>query len=242
MKTEIINVNGTNYVLEIHYENRNNTKVSIGKKAIYIRVPRCLNREEMFKQVMEMKSWAIKKIQENPERFKQETHNEYKNDDVLKIGDEEYKLSIIFENKQSSSAHITGNLIYLAISSNLSKERQSKHISGLLSRCIARKRLPRLKEKISELNNKHFNQKINKIFFKNTKSRWGSCSELGNINISTRLLFAPDDVLEYVCIHELAHLIEHNHSNNFWTLIEKAMPNYEEKEKWLKENSNKCYF
>jgi len=65
----------------------------------------------------------------------------------------------------------------------------------------------------------------NKIFFKNAKSRWGSCSEAGNINVSTRLLFAPDEVLESVCIHELAHLIERNHSEKFWALVEQAMPN-----------------
>jgi len=102
--------------------------------------------------------------------------------------------------------------------------------------------LPKLQEKIYELNEKHFNRKINKIFFKHNKSNWGSCSNARNINISTRLLFAPDEVLEYVCIHELAHLIEQNHSDRFWTLVETAMPNYVEKEKWLKENRDFCRF
>jgi len=83
---------------------------------------------------------------------------------------------------------------------------------------------------------------INKIFFKNLRSRWGSCSERSNINISTGLLFAPEDVLEYICIHELAHLIEQNHSSRFWQLVEKAMPDYREKEKWLNENGGKCGF
>ena len=71
---------------------------------------------------------------------------------------------------------------------------------------------------------------------------WGSCSEKGNINISTRLLFAPEDVLEYVCIHELAHLIEQNHSEKFWQLVKNAMPNYQEKRKWLKENGDSICF
>lgn len=166
----------------------------------------------------------------------------HKDGDVLKVGNEEYSLRIDFKDKQSSSARITENNINLIISSNLSKELQNKHISTLLSRCIAGKRLPKLKEKINELNNKHFNQKINKIFFKHNKSNWGSCSEAGNINISTRLLLAPDDVLEYVCIHELAHLIEPNHSDRFWALVEKAIPDYKEKINWLKENGNKCKF
>ena len=65
---------------------------------------------------------------------------------------------------------------------------------------------------------------------------------MGNINISTRLLFAPDDVLEYVCIHELAHLIEHNHSQRFWMLVAQAMPDYTAKETWLKEKGDACRF
>ena len=51
-----------------------------------------------------------------------------------------------------------------------------------------------------------------------------------------------DDILEYVCIHELAHLIEHNHSDRFWALVEKAMPNFREKINWLKENGHGCSF
>ncbi|MBI2669489.1 M48 family metallopeptidase [Candidatus Woesearchaeota archaeon] len=93
-----------------------------------------------------------------------------------------------------------------------------------------------------ELNAKHFHQKINKIFFKNIKSRWGSCSSNGNINISSGLLFAPDEVLESVCIHELAHLIEHNHSERFWTLVKTALPDYDERKKWLQENGQACSF
>jgi predicted metal-dependent hydrolase len=55
-------------------------------------------------------------------------------------------------------------------------------------------------------------------------------------------LVAPEDVLEYVCIHELAHLVEYNHSKRFWSLVEKAMPDYKEKREWLKKNGYKCVF
>jgi len=98
------------------------------------------------------------------------------------------------------------------------------------------------KEKIDELNKKYFNKKINKIFFKNHKSKWGSCSSNNNINISTRLLFAPEPVMDYVCIHELAHLVEKNHSGKFWNLVEKAMPDYKDKIKWLRDNGDNCNF
>ena len=242
MNTEHIEINGKKYLVKIYHEDRRNARVSITSDSINIRLPDFVGRDAGFRELMKMKMWAVNKLKENPERFKPEVQKNYKDGDVLKVGNEGYILKIEFEEKESSSVKVTGNVIEMAISSNLSTEKQKKHISTLLSRCIARKRLPELHRKLNELNTKHFNQKINKIFFKNTKSRWGSCSEAGNINISTRLLFAPDEVLESVCIHELAHLIEQNHSEKFWALVEQAMPNYKEADKWLKENGGSCGF
>ena len=242
MKPEILEVNGINYLMKIHFENRKNCKVSIRKKIINIRIPSFLPKKEKIDKLIRMKVWAKKKIIENPEKFKPDIQKEYKDKDLLKIGDEEYTLKIEFKDKKTSSARLTDHTIQLIMSDNLSKEEQNNQISTLISRCIGSRRLPKLQVKIHELNKKHFNQKINKIFFKHNKSNWGSCSSVGNINISTRILFAPDEVLEYVCIHELAHLMERNHSKNFWTLIETALPNYKEKEQWLKENADICRF
>jgi predicted metal-dependent hydrolase len=242
MKTDELTVNGVKYLVKIHFENRKNCRVSIRKKTVNIRIPSFLSKEEKADQLSMMKNWAGKKLLENSEKFKPEPQKEYKNEDILKIGDEEYSLKIKFKDKKSSSAALNSNTIQLVISDNLLKEEQNNHISTLISRCIGSKRLPNLHAKVKELNKKHFNQNINKILFKHNKSNWGSCSRAGNINISTRLLLAPDDVLEYVCIHELAHLLEHNHSKKFWTLVETAMPEYKEKERWLKENGSICKF
>lgn len=242
MPVETLEANGIRYPLKIHYEKRNNCSVSIRKNGINIRIPSFLNREERFRQLLKMKQWARNKLTENPDRFKPEIQKEYRDQDTLKIGPDEYTLRIDLKDKRSSSARFEGNTIRFSISANLSKEMQNKHVSTLLSRCIARKRIPDLKKKIDELNKTHFNVPLGKIFFKHNKSNWGSCSSAGNINISTRLLFAPDDVLEYVCVHELAHLVVRNHSERFWVLVEKAMPDYRGKTKWLRENGDKCKF
>lgn len=241
MKTETIEVNGKKYLINIHFENRNNTKASIGKKFINIRIPLCIDREEQSKQLTKMKSWLIKKLQENPERFKSK-QKEYKDKEILKVGNEEYLIRINFKENEGSSARIIDNIINLLISSKISKEEQDKHISVLISRCIAKEKLPKLKERVKELNSISFNKEINRIFLKNNASNWGSCSSDGNINISTRILFAPSEVIDYVIIHELAHIIEPNHSEDFWRLVENAMPNYKEKINWLKENGKNLKF
>ncbi len=167
---------------------------------------------------------------------------EYKDGDILSVDNKKYVLRITYKDKKSSSARINDNEVRLCISSNFRRELLAKHISTLLSRCLAHESLPSLKQRIVDINRRHFRQKFGGIFFKYNKSTWGSCSSKGNINISTRLLFAPDDVLEYVCTHEPAHLIERNHSRRFWTLVQKAVPHYQEQRNWLKENENRCWF
>ena len=87
---------------------------------------------------------------------------------------------------------------------------------------------------------KHFAELVGvdfgKITIRNQKTRWGSCSSKGNLNFNCLLMLAPEGVQDYVIIHELCHRKEMNHSKRFWDEVEKVMPDYKEKRRWLKEN------
>lgn len=67
------------------------------------------------------------------------------------------------------------------------------------------------------------------------KTRWGSCNRKGDINFTFRLLFLPEEVIDYVVVHELAHLKEMNHSPRFWNVVERTMPDYRARRKKLRE-------
>ena len=77
---------------------------------------------------------------------------------------------------------------------------------------------------------------IKNIRIKNQKTRWGSCSSIGNLNFNWKLSMAPYEVIEYVVIHELCHRLEMNHSKKFWNHVEKLCPKYKTHSKWLSEN------
>ncbi len=65
---------------------------------------------------------------------------------------------------------------------------------------------------------------VNEIRWRDTKSRWGSCDERGNIMLSWRLIMMPDWIFDYVIAHECAHLVHMDHSHRFWALLEKIYP------------------
>lgn len=78
-----------------------------------------------------------------------------------------------------------------------------------------------------------------RITIRRQKTRWGSCSREGNLNFNCLLVMTPPEVLDYVVVHELSHRIEMNHSQRFWKVVEKVMPNYRIQRKWLKEHGNR---
>lgn len=77
---------------------------------------------------------------------------------------------------------------------------------------------------------------VGRITIRNQKSRWGSCSGKGNLNFNCLLMLCPEDVRDYVVVHELCHRKELNHSPRFWAEVEKVLPEYKVQKKWLKDN------
>ena len=75
------------------------------------------------------------------------------------------------------------------------------------------------------------------VAVKDYKSRWGSCSAKGDISYNWKIVLAPHRIVDYVVVHELCHMLEHNHSSRYWKLVEKYVPDYRERRDWLKNHS-----
>lgn len=82
---------------------------------------------------------------------------------------------------------------------------------------------------------------IKKIAIRDTISRWGSCSSKGNLNFSFRIIMAPAFVSDYIVSHEVAHLVEFNHSKNFWVLVDSLTPYRTRAEEWLLKHKYTLY-
>lgn len=78
-----------------------------------------------------------------------------------------------------------------------------------------------------------------KITIRNQKTRWGSCSQIGNLNFNCHLMEMPTEILDYVVVHELCHRKQMNHSRLFWMEVEKVLPDYQVRQRWLKQNGGR---
>ena len=80
-----------------------------------------------------------------------------------------------------------------------------------------------------------------RITIRNQRTRWGSCSHNGNLSFNWRLVMAPDEVLDYVVIHELCHLKEMNHQKAFWKEVEEYCPDWRPQRRWLNQHRQEIH-
>lgn len=165
-----------------------------------------------------------------------------------KINDIEMEYEVIHRNVKYARLEIKTDSIRLIMPLNYNKDEEimknnEKWIYKKLSRIKASQKEAENKElnllrtdkefrtmvllSVEELS-KELNVKINKIYFKRMKTRWGSCSSKKNINIY--LMHLPSYLIEYVVYHELAHLVEMGHNKKFWNIISNKYPNYKNME------------
>ena len=226
----------------LYKERRNDVRASIGRKRITLRVPLFFASSDLNTYMEWLKSKVVEQFSTNQATKERFLGKGYSTGDILQVGERKYTLEINLEERKTHTVKRLNTLIVLNLAENDSEHNRQKSIKSLLSRVIGAHYLPEVERRVMEINRLYFQKPIKKVFLKYNRSNWGSCSINGNINLSTRLLFAPQDVIDYVIVHELAHLLEMNHSSAFWAHVEKAMPNYKVQEKWLKEHGKVCDF
>jgi hypothetical protein len=140
----------------------------------------------------------------------------------------------------TSRVRTAEGVVSITLADALNQRQRKKHISALSRRAISASVLPDLRSRVEGLNARHFNFELGGVRIKDQLTRWGSYSKRTNtIYLNFRLLFAPEDVLDYVIVHELAHIRELNHSKEFWSLVGGAVPDFKARKKWLRENGGR---
>lgn len=250
--SHLFNENISEFVLEIEeqkvkvtiiIEKRRGSRISFTKKGIIIRLNHFLTQAQKQEQTKQFLSWAKDKLKKHPNLVSQYTiTRRYIDGHVFSLYGEDFLIRISTDTTKFATIKVRAGELVLVFPEHSKVERRDKVASRLVAKIMASYFQEKVFRRIQALNEVYFQKKIAKVTLKNNSSNWGSCSIRNNINISTRLLFAPDEVIDYVYIHELTHLIHMDHSDRFWNHVKGILPNYEEAEKWLKVNGNSCCF
>jgi len=233
IKTTLL-IDGLQIPVEVHLEIRQNTRFSITRRKVIMRAPKYTSQDALRQYLSELHAWVAKQFIAKPALRSPFESKVYRSGDVLTVGQRRYLLDIGYEDRATHTAHLIGDTISMVLSTRSDDASRHKSFKHLLSRVVAGDFYPDVADRVHEWNRMTVNRPITNIYLKYHQSKWGSCSSDGNINLSTRLLLTPPEVQDYVILHELSHLVELNHSDRFWNLVARFMPDYERQERWLK--------
>ena len=194
--------------------------------SVSARVPEKLDNEEI-RDILKAKEYQIfKNLAEWTQLNENAVDREYVNGQSFLYLGRNYRLKIVNEN--------LGEIKFIKNQFLL-----SKHDKPNAKELFVKFYKDKLNTKIHPIIERYKNQlgvEPNQIKVMELQNRWASCSPNGNVNFHWKCVMAPIDVLHYIVVHELAHLIHNNHTSAFWNEVDKILPNYDEQVIWLKIN------
>jgi predicted metal-dependent hydrolase len=226
----------------IKSKRRKTSEVIVDKDDITIRAPFDKSILEIEKILDDKIRWILKKQKEDENSAREIISPTFLPDSKLPYFGKNYTIRIMVrdkEEKQNSIEIVNDNLLVFVEAFDIHMKKDI------------------LKNKIRYLYNKWLNQKAKEIFIfkinkyskiigvhpphriilKTLKNRWGSVTKKDTINLNRNLIKAPDDIIDYIIIHELCHLKIPGHSHNFWSFLKQFVPDYQKKIDWLNRNS-----
>jgi len=215
---------------EIEYRNRKTMAIQMEPlDKILVLSPIGLSEELIKEKVKSKGKWIIKKLVEFKDVGYQPFNREFVNGEALMYLGRNYLLEIINDsNIKWPKVCLSDGRFYLTT--------PSKDQNNM--RKAMEKWYRRQAEKIMGERVKFYKPKIgiepNKVKIKEQKKRWGSCTSEGNVYFNWRSIMAPSNVIDYIVVHEMSHLIHKNHSIKFWDKVESILPDYKERRKWLR--------
>lgn len=234
---------GQRIPVRIYRERRDGVRFSVGKRYAILRLPSYVGQGRAQQLWGDFRTWVIQQFDQNEALRQRFFGRNYRDGDTLTLLGRTFRLAIRTTDQKSSTVVLRApDTLHLQLAQGLDAEQQRRTLQTLISRAMGRIFKPYIEARVDHFNDHYYHESINDIRLKRNQSNWGSCSSGRNLNFSTRLLFAPPAVIDYVIVHELAHLKEMNHSAAFWQIVASVMPDYERHEQWLKTHGHTCAF
>ncbi len=215
-------------IYNIVYSNRRTVSISVERdRKVVVRAPKSFSKKQLSEIVEEKKLWLYDKINYTPKYPVVSTKEFVSGESILFLG-KNYKLEVAKENIRS--LRFDNKKFYLSKSN---RARANNIFKNWYKRKAKELLIPKIEYYSTTLGVDY-----NNIMIREMKYRWASCTNKDNIVFNWRIIKAPMFVIEYLIVHELAHLLESNHTDSFWNLVKIQIPNYLKAKEWLKVNGN----
>ncbi|WP_456409074.1 M48 family metallopeptidase [Caldithrix abyssi] len=209
----------------VKYSDRKTITITVERdRRVVIKAPRGTPEEKIAAIVESKKLWIYEKLKSAQKYSSKIEYKEFVSGETVLYLGKRYRLEIV--NNAEESIRFAGKFIIAAVSG----ERASEVFKEWYKE-QAKQIIPERVQRYASNLGVHYN----KVLISDLKYRWGSCTPKNNLNFNWRLIKAPMFVIDYVVVHELAHLLESNHTSRFWTIVETQVPNLKKAQKWLNE-------
>ena len=210
----------------------------MGVDCVHLRMPGILPVSAENQYIEACKKWTLDQLARSPKYRWRFAEREISHGDQFSVWDTSHRLLIQEKDRKTIGGKWEGDDIALFVPAT--QHLETKKLLAVIYKLLDKRYTDFVARRVDDLNDRFFHVEISGIHLRQSTSNWGSCSPDGKVRLSSRLLFAPIEVLDYVIIHELAHRKEMNHSPKFWNWVAKADPGYKKKEKWLKDWGYTC--
>jgi len=188
---------------------------------------------DLKKILIENKAWILKKLEAAGWQAAARQACQSQGRSVFYRG-KQYMVETRVEPGSAGSVEVEEDRLIVTVAPG---QQENGTVTAVLERWMRRMARLLINQRLRVMNEK-LRLSYNRVFIRDQKTRWGSCSQQKNLNFNWRLVMAPLPVMDYIVAHELAHLVEMNHSRKFWAVVEQICPEYMVHRDWLKKNGS----
>ncbi|MCA1318650.1 M48 family metallopeptidase [Bacillus tianshenii] len=214
---------------EIKYKNRTSIGIAIDSYGdLEVSVPKKTPDEQVIRLLE--KNWAaiLQKVKEVKARLDGPKEKVYENEEQFLYLGNTYPINIIQDQNINRDHVVFEEDVLHVYAMQLDEEK----LKQSLKRFYYQQTKALVAESIASYQ-MHFKKKPRSIRITDSKTTWGTCDSNLGLTFNWRLAMAPREVIDYVVVHEMCHMVHLNHDRSFWRLVGKIMPDYKEKERWL---------
>ena len=198
---------------------------------VFIIVPKDLPPEKVEAVIRRKTPWILAKLKFNREVKYPHKQKEFVSGEAFQYLGRNYRLKVV----RGTCERLEMKDGRFIVSIPCGTEEPEKIIRNLLVKWYVRRAEIKLRER-SRRHKEEIGVSYTGIRIKTLRQRWGSCAKDGSLVFNWKIILAPISIVDYVVVHELCHLIHHDHSHEFWRLMARMMPDYHERKEWLRVN------